>query len=130
MVWIPLTSPAGHTQYFNIDNIVMFRELSGLEAAKGAHSKIWMQTGTAQVGEKPDDILKLIPEGLVKLTAINDQPLYFNPTACTELGDFVESLEDKKYAAAKTKVRTVNEDFAVKEDIKVVLKKFGGEDQA
>jgi hypothetical protein len=130
MVWIPLTSPGGHTQYFNIDNIVMFRGVSGLEAAEGAHSKIWMQTGTAQVGEKPDDILKLIPEGLIKLTAINDQPLYLNPTSCTELGDFVESLGDKKYAAAKTKVRTVNEDFAVREDIKVVLRKFGGDDQA
>jgi hypothetical protein len=130
MVWIPLTSPGGHTQYFNVDNIVMFREVSGLEAAKGAHSKIWMQSGTAQVGEDPDDILKLIPEGLVKLTAINDQALYLNPTACTELGDFVESLEDKTYAAAKTKVRTVNEDFAVREDIKVVLKRFGGDDQA
>jgi hypothetical protein len=53
-----------------------------------------------------------------------------NPTSCTELGDFVESLGDKKYAAAKTKVRTVNEDFAVREDIKVVLRKFGGDDQA
>jgi hypothetical protein len=130
MVWIPLTSPSGHTQYFNADNIVMFRELSALEAAKGAHSKIWLQTGTAQVGEKPDDILKLIHEGIVKLTAVNDQPLYFNPTACTEIGNFVESIEDKKNVAAKTKVRTVNEDFAVKEDIETVLAKLGGETEA
>ena len=76
MVWIPLTSPSGHKQYFNADNIVVFRELSALEAAKGAHSKIWLQTGTAQVGENPDDILKLIQEGLVKLTATNDRPLF------------------------------------------------------
>jgi hypothetical protein len=127
MVWIPLTSPSGHAQYFNVDNIVMFRELSALEAPKGAHSKIWLQNGTAQVGEKPDDILKLIGEGLVKLTAINNQPLYFNPTACTEIGNFVESIEDKKNVAAKTKVRTVNDDFAVKEDIETVLEKLGGE---
>jgi len=33
------------------------------------------------------------------------------------------SIEDKKNVAAKTKVRTVNEDFAVKEDIETVLSK-------
>jgi hypothetical protein len=126
MIWIPLTSPSGHTQYFNADNIVMFRELLALEAPKGAHSKIWRQTGTAQVGEKPDEILKLIREGLVKLTAANDQPLYFNPTACTQIGNLV-SIDDKKKVAAKTMVRTANEDFAVKEDIKTVLETLGGE---
>jgi uncharacterized protein YlzI (FlbEa/FlbD family) len=127
MVWIPLTSPSGRTQYFNADNIVVFRELSGLEAGDGTHSKIWLQTGTAQVREKPDDILKLIAAGLVQLTAINGQPIYFNPTACTQIGKFVATLDDKKNADGKTQVRTVNNDFPVKEDIETVLKKFEGE---
>jgi hypothetical protein len=61
---------------------------------------------------------------------MNDQALYFNPTACTEIGNYVESIEDKKNVAAKTKVRTVNEDFAVKEDINTVLEKLGGEAEA
>jgi hypothetical protein len=127
MVWIPLTSPSGHTQYFNADNIVVLREHSGIDAAPGTHSKIWLQTGTAQVREMPDDILERIGAGLVQLTAANDQPIYFNPTACTQIGDFVASLDDKKNVGAKTQVRTVNNDFPVKEDIETVLGKFEAE---
>jgi hypothetical protein len=65
-----------------------------------------MQSGNAQVRETPADILKLISAGFVKLTAPNDMPIYFNPSSCTEIGEFVEFQGDKKNAGAKTKMKT------------------------
>jgi hypothetical protein len=130
MPWIKLTSPTGKTQYFNADNIIVFREVLALEAAKGGHSRIWMQNGNAQVREMPTDILKVIPAGLVKLTAPNDVAVYFNPASCTEIGEFVESQEEKNNVGAKTKIKTENEDFVVIESVEQTISLFSGEDVA
>jgi hypothetical protein len=65
MSWIKLTSPSGRLQFFNSENLIVFRSVSGLEAAEGAHAKLWMQSGCAQVKETPADILKLLDPGWI-----------------------------------------------------------------
>src|ERR1700691_4686138 len=87
MSWMKLTSPTGRTQYFNAENMIVFREVSGLEAAEGARSKLWLQNGSAQVREVPTDIIKQLGPGWIKLTLPSDIPIYFNPASCTEIGE-------------------------------------------
>jgi hypothetical protein len=89
-----------------------------------------MQSGNAQVRETLADILKLVSAGFVKLTAPNDIAMYFNPSSCTEIGEFVDFQGDKKNAGAKTKIKTENEDFAVKESVEEVIVIFSGDDLA
>jgi hypothetical protein len=125
MPWIKLISPTGRLQFFNPANLIVFRGTSGLEAAGGARTQLWMQSGKAQVRETPAAILKLLAPGWIKLTTASDTPIYFNPDSCTEISELFDEEKTKDNRSAKTKVRTENEDFDVTESVERVFELFG-----
>jgi hypothetical protein len=127
MPWIKMTSLTGQAQYFNSANLIVLRAASGLDAAPGARSTLWMQAGKAQVRETPDEIIKQLGPAWVELTSPAGTPIYFYPDSCTEVLDLISNEKNMEKNAARTKVRTENEEFVVRESVGQVINALDGQ---
>ncbi len=127
MPWIKLTSLTGQAQYFNIANLIVLRAPSGLDAAPGARTSLWLQAGKAQVKETPEEIIKELGPAWVELTTPPGTPIYFYPDSCTEVLDLVSNEKAMEKNTARTKIRTENEEFVVRESVAQVMAALDGQ---